>query len=180
VAAARLEESQVPAFEAALQQFLVEDRTRERSHKTLRLLQTTTEEMDRAVALQLALADKAAAEIEAQREALQPKLERLRGIRQYIFAFLDTQANNLQDRLVISLHDHVKRIEATLPDADCSPPGPGPGPPLAAGVRSGGATARASTGPATATSSTARGTPASADTAFTTTAEDRPAGCRHS
>ncbi len=116
VAAARLAESGVPAFEAALQQFLVEERTRERNHKTGQLLQTTSGEAERAVAMQLALADSSVAQIEAQRVALQPKLEKLRGIRKHILAFLDTQANNLQDRLVISLHDHVKRIEATLPE----------------------------------------------------------------
>jgi hypothetical protein len=46
--------------------------------------------------------------------SLQPKLERLCGSRQHIVNFLDAQSMNLQDRLVISFREHLRKIAADL------------------------------------------------------------------
>jgi GTPase SAR1 family protein len=114
-AGAMLEESNVPPFEEALQNFLVEDRGKARHRVVLTALHNACLEVDRYIATQVALAGKSIAEIEAERAAVEPKLERLRGIRQHILNYLDSQSANLQDRLVVSFQDLVSRIEADLP-----------------------------------------------------------------
>ncbi|HJT78936.1 MAG TPA: dynamin family protein [Gemmataceae bacterium] len=113
--AALLEESGVPPFEEALQRFLVEDRGKARTDVILGAIRATCDEVNRFITAQQALASKSLAEIEAEQAAVQPKLERLRGIRQHIVGFLQTQSVNLQDRLVISFQNHIKKIQADLP-----------------------------------------------------------------
>jgi len=115
VGAAMLEESNVPAFEASLQKFLVEDRGKARTDIILGAIKTTTDEVNRFIATQLSLAGKSIAEVEGEIRALKPKLERLRSIRQHIVGFLQSQGAILQDRLVISFHNHIKKLEAALP-----------------------------------------------------------------
>jgi hypothetical protein len=110
-----LEASQVPAFEGALQRFLVQERGRARTDVILGTITTVQEAVNRFIATQMAMADKSIAEIEAEQAALQPKLDRLRGIRQHIIGFLDSQSATLQDRLVISFQHHMKRVEEDLP-----------------------------------------------------------------
>jgi hypothetical protein len=112
---AMLEESNVPAFEESLQRFLVEDRGRARTDATLGALRTASAEADRYIATQLALADRSVSEIEAERVALQPKLDRLRGIRQHVVGYLDSQSATLQDRLVISFQGHIRKLDEALP-----------------------------------------------------------------
>jgi hypothetical protein len=111
---AALERSHVPAFERALQKFLLQDRTRARNEVTLGLIGTTQTDVNRYVATQDALANRTIAEIEAEQVALRPKLEQLRGIKQHIEGFLDLKSANLQDRLAISFHNHLKRIDEGL------------------------------------------------------------------
>jgi GTPase SAR1 family protein len=112
-----LEETMVPAFERALQHFLVEERTRARNDLVIKTIANALDEVERFIQARAALAVKDLAEIEAEWEALQPKLERLRGIRQHITGFLDTQSANLQDRLVISFKEYVTTINESLPEA---------------------------------------------------------------
>lgn len=112
--AAMLEESNLPAFEASLQRFLVEDRGKARTDLILAAVKTTCDEINRFIATQMTLAGKSIAEIEAEQVALKPKLDRLRGIRQHIVGFLDTQAANLQDRLVISFQNQITKIDGEL------------------------------------------------------------------
>jgi len=115
-AAALLEESNVPAFEEALQRFLVEDRGKARTDVILGTIKSTTDEVRRFIATQLALAGKSIVEVEAEITALKPKLDRLRGIRQQIVGFLQSQSAILQDRLIISFQSHIKKLEASLPE----------------------------------------------------------------
>ena len=112
--AVALERSRIPAFERSLERFLLDDRARARNDATLGLLGTVQTEVNRYVATQDALATKTIAEIEAERAALKPKLDRLRGIKQHIEAFLDQQSSVLQDRLAISFHKHLQTIDAGL------------------------------------------------------------------
>lgn len=112
--AAALERSRVPAFERSLERFLIEDRARARNDATLGLLGTVQTDVNRYVATQDALANKSIAEIEKEQAALRPKLDRLRGIKQHIEGFLDQQSANLQDRLAISFHKHLQKIDAGL------------------------------------------------------------------
>jgi len=112
---AMLEESNVPAFEEALQRFLVEDRGRARHEVAFQALHNACAEADRYLAAQIALAGKSIAEIEAERASIEPRLDRLRGIRQHIVNYLDSQSANLQDRLVVSFQDLISRIESDLP-----------------------------------------------------------------
>jgi hypothetical protein len=114
---AMLQESNVLPFEESLQRFLVEDRGRVRAEAVLGILRATFDETNRFIATQLSLAGRSIAEIEAERVAMQPKLERLRGIRQHIAGFLDSQSANLQDRLVLSFEKYIERIDAELPQA---------------------------------------------------------------
>ena len=113
--AALLEESNVPAFEAALQKFLVEERGKARTEVGLAMLRSTAEEVNRYVNAQIALVSRSVAEIEAKRESLQPKLERLRGIKKHIEEFLLARSESLQDRLVISFQKHLKQMDEELP-----------------------------------------------------------------
>ena len=115
--AAMLEESNVPAFEESLQRFLVADRARVRNDVTHSILDTVTDEVKRFIETQETLVSKTIAEIEAESEALQPKLQRLRGIKQHIEGFLDSQSANLQDILTLSFHNHIRRIDENLPEA---------------------------------------------------------------
>jgi len=112
--AAALERSRVPAFERSLEQFLLKDRTRARNEATLGLLGTTHTEVGRFIATQNALTSKTIAQIEAEQVELRPRLERLRGIKRHIEGFLDQQSANLQDRLAISFHNQLQRIEKGL------------------------------------------------------------------
>lgn len=112
--AAALERSRVPSFERSLERFLIQDRARARNDATLGLLGTIQAEVNRYVATQDSLATKSIAEIEAEQAALRPKLDRLRGIKQHIEGFLDQQSANLQDRLAISFHKHLQRIDEGL------------------------------------------------------------------
>jgi hypothetical protein len=114
--ASLLEESNVPAFEESLQRFLVEDRGRARTDAILGVVKTATGEVNRFIETQQALANESIEKIEASWKALQPKLDRLRGIRQHILGFLDSQSANLQDRLVISYQTHIRKIEERLPE----------------------------------------------------------------
>lgn len=114
--ASLLEESHVPAFEESLQRFLVEDRGRARNDAILGVVKTATGEVNRFIETQQALADESIEKIEASWKALQPKLDRLRGIRQHILGFLDSQSANLQDRLVVSYQNHIRKMEERLPE----------------------------------------------------------------
>jgi hypothetical protein len=97
-----------------LEQFLLKDRTRARNEATLGLLGTTHTEVGRFIATQHALTSKTIAQIEAEQVELRPRLERLRGIKRHIEGFLDQQSANLQDRLAISFHNQLQRIEKGL------------------------------------------------------------------
>ncbi|OWK34728.1 dynamin family protein [Fimbriiglobus ruber] len=116
IAAAMLEESAVPEFEKSLEKFLVDDRAKARADVVLGVVRAVADEAARFVNTQLAMADKSVAEIEAERIAIEPKLQRLRGIRDHIVNFLQSQSAVLQDVLVTSLHEHINRIEKDLPD----------------------------------------------------------------
>jgi small GTP-binding protein len=112
---AMLEESNIPAFEAALQRFLIEERRRVKNEVIRHAVKSTTDAVHRFMAAQYALGKKSVEEIEAELTALQPKLDRLRGIRQHIVNFLDNQSNRLQDGLVHSLQTHIhQKILPTL------------------------------------------------------------------
>jgi hypothetical protein len=63
------------------------------------------------------LAGKSLGELETEMTALQPKLDRLRGIKKHIEGFLESQSANLQDRLGAAFLDHTKKIEKDLPQA---------------------------------------------------------------
>lgn len=112
-----LEESNIPAFERSLQRFLVEERGRARMEMIMAVVRGTSVEIDRFIATQIAMANKSIAEVEAEREAIEPKLDHLRGIKQEIDGFLDSQSANLQDRLTISFQKHVEIINEELPSA---------------------------------------------------------------
>jgi hypothetical protein len=112
-----LEESNVPAFEKSLQRFLVDDRGRARMEMIMAVVSATTAEIDRFIATQISMANKSIAQVEAERQAIEPKLERLRSIKREIDGFLDSQSANLQDRLAISFQKHVDVINEGLPAA---------------------------------------------------------------
>jgi hypothetical protein len=112
-----LEESNVPAFEKSLQRFLVEDRGRARMDMTMSVVMAAAASIDRFIATQIGMAKKSIAEVEAERQAIEPKLERLRSIKREIDGFLDSQSANLQDRLAISFQKHVDIINEGLPAA---------------------------------------------------------------
>ena len=114
---AALAESKVPAFEQAVQRFLVEGRGRARLDVVLAALKAIDQEVLRFIATQVALSDKSVGEIEAERVALEPKLERLRGIQRHIENFLETQSINLQDRLVLAFQAELDKIVEELPEA---------------------------------------------------------------
>jgi hypothetical protein len=97
-----------------LERFLIEDRARARNDATLGLVRKTQDDVNTHVANQNALASKSIAEIEAERVALQPKLDRLRGIKRHIEDFLDTKSSLLRDGLALSFHKHLERIENGL------------------------------------------------------------------
>jgi hypothetical protein len=109
---ALVEESNVPAFERALERFLVEDRGRARDDVVLADLEATEQEVDRAIATQIKMADKSIAAIEEDRKAIQPKLNRLRDIKKDIEDFLDNRSSELRERLVLSLQAHIQKITA--------------------------------------------------------------------
>ncbi|NBX29579.1 hypothetical protein EBR04_03860, partial [bacterium] len=111
---AALERSRVPAFERSLERFLIEDRARARNDATLGLIRKSQDDVNTHVANQNALASKSIAEIEAERVALQPKLDRLRGIKRHIEDFLDTKSSLLRDGLAVSFHKHLERIDNGL------------------------------------------------------------------
>lgn len=115
-AAARLEESNVPAFERSLQRFLVEERRRVKADVIIRTVSSVDAEVKRFIDTQQAMAGKSIEEIAGEIRLLQPKLDRLKGIRQHILGYLDTQSVNLQDRLAISLQQHIAKLEAKLPE----------------------------------------------------------------
>lgn len=117
VGAKMLEESAVPTFEAALQRFLVNEKGRARNDVVLAAIKTTAGEVRRYIATEIALANKPIAEIEAEYLAIQPKLERLRGIKKHIEGFLDAKSANLQDSLALSFQTQVRKIDARLPEA---------------------------------------------------------------
>jgi tRNA U34 5-carboxymethylaminomethyl modifying GTPase MnmE/TrmE len=111
---AALERSRIPAFERSLERFLIEDRARARNDATLGLVRKTQDDVNTHVANQNALASKSIAEIEAKRVALQPKLDKLRGIKRHIEDFLDTKSSLLRDGLAISFQKHLERIDKGL------------------------------------------------------------------
>jgi GTPase SAR1 family protein len=113
---AYLAATNVPAFEEALQRFLINDRRGAKTAIVLGTVKTVEEEVQRYLATQEALGSKSLEEVEAELGLLQPKLERLRSIRRHIEGFLDSQSANLQDRLAISFQHHVDKIEAKLPE----------------------------------------------------------------
>ena len=114
---AALAESMVSAFEQAMQRFLVQGRGRARLDVVLAALKAIDQEVLRFIATQVALSDKSVAEIESERVALEPKLERLRGIRRHIENFLDAQSINLQERMVLAFQAELKNIVDDLPEA---------------------------------------------------------------
>jgi len=117
VGAKMLQESEVPAFEAALQGFLVNEKGHARNDVVLAALKTTADEVRRYIATEISLATKPIAEIEAEYVAIQPKLDRLRGIKKHIEGFLDAKSANLQDSLALSFQSQVRKIDARLPEA---------------------------------------------------------------
>lgn len=114
--AAQLEASNVPAFEAALQRFLVDDRFAARTEVVLATMRATVSEIGRYLDTQLGLANKTLEELERERAQIQPKLDRLRGIRKHVEGYLDSQSSILQDRLVNSFIACLRRIEDDLPN----------------------------------------------------------------
>jgi Dynamin family len=114
---AALEESCVPAFEAGLQRFLVEDRGKVRSDVALAAMKAVTTEVNRFIDAQFALAGRSLAEMEAEMVALQPNLDRLRGIKKHIEGFLDVKSTTLQDLLVASFQEVIRKIEMEIPEA---------------------------------------------------------------
>lgn len=115
-AAAKLEESTVPAFERSLQRFLVEERRRAKVDVVLSTVNSVDGEVKRYIETQQAMASKSIEEVVGEIRLLQPKLDRLKGIRQHILGYLDSQSVNLQDRLAISFQQHVAKLEAKLPE----------------------------------------------------------------
>ena len=113
---ARETASGLPAFEQALQHFLANDRGKARRDIVLAALRSTREQVERVIEAQHALAERSVADIEKEIEALQPKLERLRGIQQHIKSYLRSQSENLQDRLAISFRNHMDGLAERLPE----------------------------------------------------------------
>ena len=112
-----LEQSNLPAFENSLQRFLVEDRARARNEGALGNIETISREADQYIAVQLAVADKSVADIEIERKALEPKLERLRHLRQHVAVYIDATSGSLQNSLAISFHKQFEKISENLPEA---------------------------------------------------------------
>jgi small GTP-binding protein len=116
-ASAMIEESNVPAFEESLQRFLVEDRGKARTDVILGAIKSTTVEVQRFIDTQVNMAKKSIAEIEAEQKALNPKLDRLRGIKRHIEGYLDAQSANLQDRLTTSFQHQISKIDKDLDES---------------------------------------------------------------
>ena len=111
------EGSNVPAFERSLQRFLLEERARARYQLALGLLRTSAEEARRHTETLQAMAGKTIEQIERERDDLEPKLTRLRGIKQMIEGYLLEQSGILQDRLANSFHERTKAVLEGLPEA---------------------------------------------------------------
>jgi GTPase SAR1 family protein len=111
-----LEESNIPAFERSLQRFLLEDRGKALADSLRGKLSNAQIEIQRFIDTQVSLAEKPVGELEQEMIALQPKLDRLRGIRQHILNYLNTQSNLLQDQLINSLYEHVRKLDEKMPE----------------------------------------------------------------
>jgi GTPase SAR1 family protein len=111
---ASLEESNVPAFERSLQRFLLEDRGKALADSLRGKLSNAQGEIERFIETQINLAARPVGELEQEMIALQPKLDRLRGIRRHILNYLLTQSNLLQDQLINSLYEHVRNLDAKM------------------------------------------------------------------
>lgn len=109
-----LAESQVPNFEAALKDFLLHGRRTARVGLINVDMKRIRDEIDRAIAMQSALASRSVEEIEAEIAAVEPHLERLRGIKVHIENFLLAQSANLQARLSTSFETMLAHIDANL------------------------------------------------------------------
>jgi len=113
---ASLEESNIPAFERSLQRFLLEDRGKAISDALHGKLKLTQEKITEFIHTQLAMAEKPISELLKDMESLQPKLDRLRSIRKYILNYLLTQSALLQDRLINSLYEHIRKLDEKIPE----------------------------------------------------------------
>jgi phosphohistidine phosphatase SixA len=116
VSAAMLEESDVPRFEAALQKFLLEDRGRAKLEVVAGLIKGTVDQVERVISTRKRMAGESIEDVQREVAGVQPKLERLRGVRNHITNYLDSQAMILQDRLVVSFQHHMDRLERKLPE----------------------------------------------------------------
>lgn len=115
--AASLESTGMPAFEGALQRFLVEERGRARRDLIMAQLRNTLDGVQRHIESQIALATRSIAEIEQERIDIAPKLQRLRDIKRDTDDFLREKSDALQDRLVISFKQKVEGIDRDIPNA---------------------------------------------------------------
>jgi len=113
---ASLDESNIPAFERSLQRFLLEDRGKALADSLRGKLNNAQGEVERFIETQVNLAARPVGELEQEMIALQPKLDRLRGIRRHILNYLLTQSNLLQDQLINSLYEHVRKLDANMPE----------------------------------------------------------------
>lgn len=106
--------SRIPDFENTLGDFLMYGRRAARAGLIDVEMKRIRTEIDRSIAMQRALADKSVEEIEAEIAAVEPHLERLRGIKVHIDNFLLAQSASLQARLSESFESMLAHIDENL------------------------------------------------------------------
>lgn len=111
-----LADSKVPEVESSLQRFLMDDRVQARNNALASQLDGIRTEISRCVATQSRLSDNSVDEIEAKRAKVEPKLQRMRAIREHANNVIRDASTVLVGRLQNSLADYLGRLEQQLPD----------------------------------------------------------------
>jgi hypothetical protein len=116
--AAVLEETQVPAFERSLAQFLVDERFKARQGIDLAHLRDAKGTVTEHCRLHAENLDRPLDELKARYDAMRPKLEELRRVGVHIKNALSAMASEIADQLVRSFDKHVdEHIRPPLPAA---------------------------------------------------------------
>lgn len=115
---ARLEATQVPAFERSLTRFLAEDRLRARKGVDRKHLNEVVAAVKQHRRMLEENVDRPIGELKERYEALQPKLEELRRVGVHIRNALSAMASEIADRMIASFDEHLEtRIREPLPEA---------------------------------------------------------------
>ena len=108
---AALDKSNVPAFERALEKFLLEGRIEARDSSLVAKATNFSNDLDETVKRHLRLCQCGLEELIAKRAALEPKLKLLRGVRRHIEDHLSGHTVGVQKMLADSLNAHMAKVD---------------------------------------------------------------------